>query len=899
MNKYRKLSIYLLFVGILSILFGVTYSFFNYTKTGLANNFNVGDIHFNTTQNGSINLSNVFPIKSSELSTDVGNHDSVSISITGSTDYTQGIEYRVTTEEVNNKANGKRIPLSFSNEILNLGTESDDYYNSRGGNTSIYTLNEDGLIKNGKYLLVGYISSGQTGINGSITITAYIDADKILISDTYNGTGEGAMGTPVELAAGKTVFTTEEWNSFGGNNAISFKIKVEANQGTWVRDPSTDTPSECFEKRRAEAKYIYNTNRTQEAIDACADYLYYIDYGIDESGYEAFCAGTGTSFGETITQLLYKNEFSWDVLELFRSYDLIILNGYYTSIYGYNESCGREVVIPETIDMDYITYTPNSNITETELNTCVNYLIEENEWTFNTSEGETVEDYCNGTGTHWGITFYSELNSDYGMSEESIDYLVEHNIVISNSQTVSANVERIEYRAFYQKGIQSVIIPDSVHTIDKNAFKDAEMEEVVIPNSVQDDICALYAFDVGVEITQNNLTFTCGCFVTNDIDENNTAIIGYDNYCPKDVVIPSIINGKTVTSIGYSAFANQELTSVVMPNTITSIGGMAFATNKLTSIDIPNGVTTIGSNAFATNRLTSVVIPEGITQVDSSVFRNNRLTNVVFPSSVISIMNDAFANNQLATIEIPSSVKYISSRAFNNNPTTRLVIEDNLTIYNDTFTLSSGAYISVNVKNCTNLILPSTIDTLILGDKVESEPKCNPSSCTIGTLSINSKSIVEKDYTSYVPFSSKKYKPNNLVIGNNVTKIGNFFFYDNAISNLTISDSVTSIGNHAFNNNKITSLNLSDNVTSIGVSAFYNNNLASVSIGSGITSIGASAFGKYYLNDTQNSNANLASITINKSCSIIKNMTDYAWIGNDLKTGTTIYGSNNEVCDAY
>ena len=43
-------------------------------------------------------------------------------------------------------------------------------------------------------------------------------------------------------------------------------------------------------------------------------------------------------------------------------------------------------------------------------------------------------------------------------------------------------------------------------------------------------------------------------------------------------------------------------------------------------------------------------------------------------------------------------------------------------------------------------------------------------------------------------------------------------------------------------------------------------------------------------------NPNLASIIIYKLCSEIKSMSDYAW-GAD--TGITIYGSNNEVCDAF
>ena len=41
------------------------------------------------------------------------------------------------------------------------------------------------------------------------------------------------MGTPNSLAQGKTVLTTTEWNSLQ-SSGLSFKVKVEANEGIWV-----------------------------------------------------------------------------------------------------------------------------------------------------------------------------------------------------------------------------------------------------------------------------------------------------------------------------------------------------------------------------------------------------------------------------------------------------------------------------------------------------------------------------------------------------------------------------------------------------------------------------------------------------------------------------------------
>ena len=57
------------------------------------------------------------------------------------------------------------------------------------------------------------------------------------------------------------------------------------------------------------------------------------------------------------------------------------------------------------------------------------------------------------------------------------------------------------------------------------------------------------------------------------------------------VTIPSTLGGKTVTSIGASAFSGcSGLTSVTIPDSVTRIGACAFYwCSGLTSVTIPNG----------------------------------------------------------------------------------------------------------------------------------------------------------------------------------------------------------------------------------------------------------------------------------------------------------------------
>ena len=157
------------------------------------------------------------------------------------------------------------------------------------------------------------------------------------------------------------------------------------------------------------------------------------------------------------------------------------------------------------------------------------------------------------------------------------------------------------------------------------------------------------------------------------------------------ISIPSSIGGVPATVIGDDAFAGgsvvngqwvlgHQLTSVVIPNSVTSIGNSAFGDNNLTSVVIPSSVTSIGNWAFGDNNLTSVVIPSSVTSIEGWAFVNNNLTSVVIPNSVTSIGGNAFLSNNLTSATIGSGVTAIGPSVFAFNPnlatvTVRLVEE--------------------------------------------------------------------------------------------------------------------------------------------------------------------------------------------------------------------------------
>lgn len=209
-------------------------------------------------------------------------------------------------------------------------------------------------------------------------------------------------------------------------------------------------------------------------------------------------------------------------------------------------------------------------------------------------------------------------------------------------------VTAIEYMAFADRQLASVVIPNSVTFIGDEAFAGNVLTTVSIPNSVTSIGKGAFSDNYLTSVTISNRVTTIG-----------DGAFNY-NYLTS-VAIPS-----SVTSIGNAAFAENRLTSVSLSNSLTSIGESAFESNDLTGVSIPNSVTSIGRKAFATNQLRSVTISNSVSAIQYSTFYDNSLTNVTIPNSVTSIGENAFFYNDLISITIGANVT-LSSGSFENN----------------------------------------------------------------------------------------------------------------------------------------------------------------------------------------------------------------------------------------
>ena len=223
-NSSKQVLFSVIGVAILVVaVVGVSFAFFNYTRTGTPNTIKTGTISFSTSQS-TISVENVFPVSASNVGTDTTNVKTAEVTITGNTNYTKGINFVVTAEDVQNKVQNGASQITVP---LHVTVTSENLTGVSG--LSLGSFNKTNLLANGSTLASGKIPAN-TNVNGTIKVQVYLDADEIAISDTYDGTASDNMGTTTTWVDGRTVLTTTQWNGLS-SNALSFKIKVVANEG--------------------------------------------------------------------------------------------------------------------------------------------------------------------------------------------------------------------------------------------------------------------------------------------------------------------------------------------------------------------------------------------------------------------------------------------------------------------------------------------------------------------------------------------------------------------------------------------------------------------------------------------------------------------------------------------
>lgn len=171
-------------------------------------------------------------------------------------------------------------------------------------------------------------------------------------------------------------------------------------------------------------------------------------------------------------------------------------------------------------------------------------------------------------------------------------------------------------------------------------------------------------------------------FDITDIGENNVRIDNLNLDVSGTFEIPERINGRVVTEIGSSAFANlTKCSEIILPPSITHIGQSAFENcNELTTITLPNGLLSIGNKAFkGCTSLGSISIKANVQSIGDQAFAdcNNLNLYAVYNNQNFSSSRNILYNKEKtkiiasgkvdAEIAILNSVTEIAPYAFAEN----------------------------------------------------------------------------------------------------------------------------------------------------------------------------------------------------------------------------------------
>ena len=224
-NSSKQVLLSVIGVAILVVaVVGVSFAFFNYTRTGPANSVGTGEIHFETSQSV-VAVTNLFPVSGNDVTASTTtNVATTEVTITGWTNYAGGLTYTVTAENVDLKGLPIRVKV----------------FKDDGGTVSTATLtsyvDDSDPLTSGDPLAIGTIAHSSTAPasaagTGKIIIKAYLDADDILITDTPTGSPAPSGYENGTATSGKTVVTTEQWNALALTPA-TFRVKVVSTEGT-------------------------------------------------------------------------------------------------------------------------------------------------------------------------------------------------------------------------------------------------------------------------------------------------------------------------------------------------------------------------------------------------------------------------------------------------------------------------------------------------------------------------------------------------------------------------------------------------------------------------------------------------------------------------------------------
>ena len=403
--------------------------------------------------------------------------------------------------------------------------------------------------------------------------------------------------------------------------------------------------------------------------------------------------------------------------------------------------------------------------------------------------------------------------------------------------SVDGNVSGvIGEKAFYNTGLRTIKIGNSIKTIGENAFAEIKFPEYNFGTE------KFESDDLNISLDINNATSLQS--IGRRAFKQNRAKWGYLHLpaaSKKIGIIGNLTLPQSLITLGDEAFAFNSIEAVTFPDNIVNIGNAAFRNNIISTVNwgaynqvntTTNDTKDIPDNPLDANEetrysegsndsVTGKVIPKRL-------FLYNVLKHVNIPANVTVIGRLAFSENCLETLEIPASVKNIHSYAFYFQAV--YTSETDLSEYNNTLKTiifgkdENGNYGLEKICNDAFTVIGLT-GTLEL-----------PTSLTyIGDYAFQTNEITKVDFNGATPYvGSDAFYSNNIIsiVGLNSTELGKGAFS----TNIKTIDNNSKYTLKNINFNYGTDRDLHPGFTSLPKNAFSYSALRSVNIPSVLTS---------------------------------------------------------------
>lgn len=311
--------------------------------------------------------------------------------------------------------------------------------------------------------------------------------------------------------------------------------------------------------------------------------------------------------------------------------------------------------------------------------------------------------------------------------------------------------------------------------------------------------------------------------------DSTITIINYGG-SEKNLIIPSEIDGYSVTRIGYGAFAEcKSIETLTIPDGVVSIGDYSFSqATQLREINIPESVASFGRYSFAgCNSLEKIKVPNRIRSLSYGAFFDCiSLREVILPEGLQTIGGTAFGNcRALENIIFPSSLLSIEGNAF-----TECVSLESVVLPEGFTTLGSGVF--SGCLSLSNIVLPSSL--VGIGQNAFQE-------CVSLESIVIPENVSGLGYGAFTGCTSLK----NVNIPTKITEIGDATFSGcQSLESIVIPETVTSLGNNVFSGcSNLKEIVLPDSIRYIGMETFTNcTSLKSITLPKKLKQLSASLF---------------------------------------------------------